>query len=43
MALAGQFEVIRAGPNLSAIKLRNVAQPQYHLAVIGGYFVGYVS
>lgn len=38
---ACQFEVMRSGPNLSAIKLRNVAQPQYHLAVIGGYFVGY--
>lgn len=38
---ACQFQVMRAGPNLSAIKLRNVAQPQYHLAVIGGYFVGY--
>ena len=40
---SGQFEVLRTGPNLSAIKLRNVAQPHCHLAVIGGYFVGYVS
>lgn len=39
----GQFEVVRTGPNLSAIKLKNIAQPQYFLAVIGGYIVGYVS
>ena len=39
----GQFEVLRTGPNLSAIKLRNVGQPQYYLAIIGGYLVGYVS
>lgn len=38
---ACQFEVVRTGPNLSAIKLRNMAQPQYHLAIIGGYVVGY--
>ena len=34
--------MIRTGPNLTAIKLRNVGQPQYYLAVVGGYFVGYV-
>ena len=35
--------VLRAGPSLSSIKLMNVAQPQYYIAVIGGYLVGYVS
>ena len=34
--------MLRTGPNQSAIKLKNVAQPQYYLAVIGGYLVGYV-
>jgi hypothetical protein len=38
---ACQFQVLRTGPNQSAIKLKNVAQPQYYIAVIGGYLVGY--
>jgi hypothetical protein len=38
---ACQFEVLRTGPNKSAIKLRNVAQPQCYVAVFGGYLVGY--
>ena len=40
---ACEFVVVAALRDGSAIKLRNVAQPQYHLAIVNGYFVGYVS
>ena len=40
---ACEFTVVSAGQGRSAIKLRNVAQPHFHLAVVNGYFVGYVS
>jgi hypothetical protein len=32
-----------AGGTNSALKFRNVAQPQYYLAIVNGYTVGYVS
>ena len=40
---ACEFVVTAAAKGGSAIKLRNVAQPHFYLAVINGYFVGYVS
>ena len=40
---ACEFVVMAAVKGGSAIKLRNVAQPHFHLAIINGYFVGYVS
>lgn len=40
---ACEFVVVSAAQGGSAIKLRNVAQPHFHLAIINGYFVGYVS
>ena len=40
---ACEFTVVSAAQGRSAIKLRNVAQPHFHLAIINGYFVGYVS
>ena len=40
---ACEFTVVSATKGGSAIKLRNVAQPHFYLAIINGYFVGYVS
>lgn len=40
---ACEFTVISAAQGGLAIKLRNVAQPHFYLAIINGYFVGHVS
>ena len=38
-----EFVVVSALRSGSSIKLRNVAQPRFHLAVINGFLVGHVS
>jgi hypothetical protein len=39
-----QFEVVGpAGAQPTAIRLRSVAYPQFYLAIVNGYFIGYVS
>ena len=39
-----QFEVVGpAGAQSTAIRLRSVAYPQFYLAIVNGYFIGYVS
>ena len=39
-----QFEVIGpAGAQPTAIRLRSVAYPQFYLAIVNGFFIGYVS
>lgn len=39
-----QFEVMSpSGSQPRAIRLRSVAYPQFYLAIINGYFIGYVS
>ena len=40
--LTAQFEVVGTRQS-SHIKLRNVANPKFYLAITGGYFIGYVS
>ena len=40
---ASEFLVLFAGPQTSIIRLRNMALPQFHLAIVNGYLVGYVS
>ena len=39
-----QFEVMSpSGSQPRAIRLRSVAYPQFFLAIVNGYFIGYVS
>ena len=38
-----EFVVVTALRGGSAIKLRNVAQPKFHLAIMNGFLVGHVS
>ncbi len=40
---AGQFEVVQSQYSAAAIKLRNLAYPQFYLAIVNGYFIGNVS
>ena len=40
---ACEFTVAASAGNNSAIKFRSVSQPQFYLAIINGYTVGYVS
>ena len=38
-----QFEVVGpAGAQPNAIRLHSVAYPQFYLAIVNGYFIGYV-
>jgi hypothetical protein len=39
-----QFEVVGlAGAQPTAIRLHSVAYPQFYLAIVNGYFIGYVA
>ena len=39
-----QFEVMApSGAQARAIRLRSVVYPQFFLAIVNGYFIGYVS
>ena len=40
---ACEFTVAASAGNNSAIKFRSVSQPQFYLAIVNGYTVGYVS
>ena len=40
---ACEFTVVTAAQGGSAIRLRNVGQPQFYLGIINGYFIGCVS
>ena len=41
--VGAQFEVVASPYSNKAYKLRNIAYPQFHLAIVNGYFIGNVS